>query len=482
MRLLVIACATAAVVAIGGCVVGPAYHRPEAPASDAFKEAPPDGWKTAQPNDAIPRGAWWTLYNSAELNGLEDQVAISNQNVIAALAQYREARDQIRIARSAFYPTVTTAPTATLARANIAARSSSGSVISGSTTSATVVDYSLPVDFSYQADVWGSVRNSVTAATATAQASAADIENAQLTYQAQLAETYFELHGLDVDADLLQTTLQLYGESLQLTKDRLEAGVVSGADVAQAQAQLDATHAQWLDVGVARAQYEHAIAVLIGKPPSAVTIPASLIHTLPPPVPIAMPSALLERRPDIAGAERRVAAANAQIGVAQSAFYPTLTLNASGGFAGTALSTLLTWPSRFWAVGPTLAATLFDAGKRHAQVDLQEATFDAAVATYRQTVLTTFQQVEDQLAALRILEQEAAAEDSAVKAAQDALDIVNEQYRAGTVDYLSVITAQTTLLTDRRTALDIQTRRLTASVLLIEALGGGWDSSTLPNP
>ena len=482
MRLLVIGCATAAVVAINGCAVGPTYHRPDVPASDAFKEAPPDGWKAAQPNDAIPRGAWWTLNNSAELNGLEDQVAISNQNVIAALAQYREARDEIRIARSAFYPTITTAPAATLAHANIAARSSSGSVISGSTTSATVVDYSLPVDFSYQADVWGSVRNSVTAATATAQASSADLENARLTYQAQLAETYFELHGLDGDADLLQTTLQLYGESLQLTRDRLEAGVVSGADVAQAQAQLDATHAQWLDVGVARAQYEHAIAVLIGRPPSAVTIPASLIRTLPPPVPVALPSALLERRPDIAGAERRVAAANAQVGVAQSAFYPALTLNASGGFASTALSTLLTWPSRFWAVGPTLAATLFDAGKRRAQVDLQEAAFDAAVATYRQTVLTTFQQVEDQLAALRILEQEAAAEDSAVKAAQDALDIVNEQYRAGTVDYLSVITAQTTLLTDRRTALDIQTRRLTASVLLIEALGGGWDTSTRPSP
>jgi len=469
-------------IAMSGCTVGPAYHRPDAPASDAFKEPPPDGWKVAQPNDAIPRGAWWTLYNSAELNQLEEQVGISNQNVIAAMAQYQEARDQIRIARAALFPTITTAPAATVTRANIAARSTSGAVVSGGGFSGTVVDYSLPVDLSYQADVWGSVRNSVRAATNSAEASAADLENVRLTYEAQLAQVYFELHGLDGDADLLQTTLQLYGESLQLTKDRLEAGTVSGADVAQAQAQFDATHAQWLDVGVARAQYEHAIAVLIGQPPSTLTIPPSLIRMLPPSVPIGVPSTLLERRPDITAAERRVAAANAQIGVAMSAFYPTLTLNASGGFASTALSTLLTWPSRFWAVGPTLAATLFEGGRRRAQVNLQEAAYDAAVANYRQTVLTTFQQVEDQLAALRILEREAAAEDQAVKAAQDALDIVNEQYKAGTVDYLQVITAQTTLLQDRRTALDILTRRLAASVLLVEALGGGWDVSTLPNP
>lgn len=459
------------------CAIGPVYHRPEAPTSDQFKEAPPEGWKLAQPSDAIPRGAWWTLYNSAELNGLEDQVAISNQNVLAAAALYQEARDQIRIARGALFPTITTAPAATITHANVAARSSSGAIVSGANTAGTLVDYSLPVDFSYQADVWGSIRNSVRAAAADAQASAADLENVRLTYQAQLAQAYFQLHGLDGDADLLQTTLQLYGESLQLTKDRLDAGVVSGADVAQAQAQFDATRAQALDVGVARAQYEHAIAILVGRPPAALSIPPSLIRTLPPPVPVGVPSALLERRPDITAAERRVAAANAQIGVAQAAFYPALTLNASGGVASTALSTLLTWPSRFWAVGPSLAATLFEGGRRRAQVELQEAAYDAAAANYRQTVLTTFQQVEDELAALRILEQEANAEDQAVKAAQDALDIANEQYRAGTVDYLQVITSETTLLQDRRTALDITTRRLVASVLLVEALGGGWDGS-----
>jgi NodT family efflux transporter outer membrane factor (OMF) lipoprotein len=466
-----LALATASVVA--GCVVGPNYRRPAAPTPVAFKEAPPDGWKRAEPADAIPRGAWWQIYRLPELDALEQQVEISNQNVIVAVAQYREARDQIRIARSALYPTINTAPSATITRANSSARTGSGAVVT-TQASGFVVDYSLPVDFAYQADVWGSVRRSVTAASATAQASQGDLENVLLMNQAQLAQLYFQLHGLDGDAQLLQTTLQLYAQSLQLTKDKLQAGVVSGADVAQAQAQYDSTRAQWIDVGVARAQFEHAIAVLTGKPPSALTIAPSSVSGLPPPVPIGLPSSLLERRPDISAAERRVAAANEQIGIAKAAFYPTISLNASGGFASTAIETLLTWPSRFWAVAPQLAITLFDAGKRHAQVDLEEAAYDATVGTYRQTVLTSFQQVEDQLAALRILEQEAAAEEMAVNAAQDALDIANEQYRAGTVEYLQVITAQATALQARRTALDILTRRLVASVLLVEALGGGW--------
>jgi NodT family efflux transporter outer membrane factor (OMF) lipoprotein len=465
----------AAMLAVSGCAVGPRYQRPSAPAPDAFKEAPPDGWKRAEPADAISRGAWWQVYSLPELDALEQQVSISNQNVVAAIAQYREARDQIRIARSALFPTVNTAPSATITRANSSARTGSGALVTAQ-GSGFVIDYSLPVDFAYQADVWGSVGRSVTAASATAQASEADLENVLLMNQAQLAQLYFQLHGLDGDADLLQTTLQLYEQSLQLTKDRMQAGVASGADVAQAQAQYDSTRAQWIDVGVGRAQFEHAIAVLTGKPPSALTIPPAPVTVLPPPVPIGLPSALLERRPDISAAERRVAAANEQIGIAKSAFYPALSLNATGGFASTAIETLFTWPSRFWAVAPQLALTLFDAGKRHAQVDLQEAAYDATVASYRQTVLTTFQQVEDQLAALRILEQEAAAEDQAVSAAQDALDIANEQYRAGTVDYLQVITTQTTALQARRASLDILTRRLVASVLLIEALGGGWSA------
>jgi NodT family efflux transporter outer membrane factor (OMF) lipoprotein len=469
-----------AAFAAASCAVGPNYHRPSAPVAPAFKEPPPEGWKHAEPIDAIPRGAWWEIYAIPQLNALEAQVSVSNQNVLVAVAQYRQARDQVRLARSALFPTVTAAPSVIATRGNSAARSGSGAVFSGAQQSGVIVDYSLPVDLAYQADVWGSVRRSVTGASATAQASEADLENVKLMNQAQLAQFYFLLRGLDGDAALLQATLQLYEQSLQLTKDRMQAGVASGADVAQAQAQYDSTRAQWIDVGVARAQFEHAIAVLTGRPPSELSIPPNPLTMLPPPVPVGVPSELLERRPDITAAERRMAAANEQIGIAQSAYFPTVTLNATGGFASTSLGSLLTWPSRFWAVAPSLAATLFDAGRRHAQVDLERAAFDEAVASYRQTVLTTFQQVEDQLAALRILAQEAEAEGQAVKAAQDALDIANEQYRAGTIDYLAVIITQSTLLTAQRTAVDILTRRLTASVLLIEALGGGWNGLTEP--
>jgi NodT family efflux transporter outer membrane factor (OMF) lipoprotein len=468
----------AAAALASGCAVGPAYHRPDVPSSGAFKEAPPDGWKEAQPNDAIPRGRWWELYHDPQLNALEEQVNISNQNVLAALARYQEARDQIRIARSSLYPTVTASPSISVVHtATTAARS--GVV---STGSATVVDYALPVNFSYQADVWGGIRSGVNAATATAQASAADLENARLTYQSQLAEMYFELHGLDGDVDLLQRTVTLYEQSLKLTQDRFELGVVSGADVAQAKTQLATTRAQLVDLGVARAQYEHAIAVLVGKPPADVTIDSQVLTMPPPPIPIGVPSALMERRPDITRQERTVAAANAQIGVATAALYPVLSLVASGGFESTSLAKWFTLPSRFWSVGPELAATLFDAGKRRAQVNLTEAQYDEQVANYRQTVLTAFQQVEDQLAALRILEQETAAERDAAEAAAEALDIANAQYTAGTTDYLQVITTQSAALQAQKALIDVLTRRLTASVLLVEALGGGWDVSQLPSP
>jgi NodT family efflux transporter outer membrane factor (OMF) lipoprotein len=468
-----------AIAALGsGCAVGPAYHRPDVASGAAFKEAPPAGWKEAQPNDAIPRGRWWELYHDAQLNALEEQVNISNQNVMAALARYQEARDQIRVAHAGLFPTVTATPAVTLVHtATTAARS--GVVNTGS---ATVVDYALPVNFSYQADVWGGIRSSVNAATATAQASAADLENARLTYQSQLAELYFELHGLDGDADLLQRTVTAYETSLKLTQDRFELGVVSGADVAQAKTQLATTRAQLVDVGVLRAQYEHAIAVLVGKPPADVSVAGQVLTAPPPAIPISVPSALMERRPDITRQERTVAAANAQIGVTKAALYPILSLAAAGGFESTSLAQWFTLPSRFWSVGPQLAATLFDAGKRHAQVSLSEAQYDEAVANYRQTVLAAFQQVEDQLAALRILEEESAAERDAVQAAQEALDIANAQYTAGTVDYLQVITTQTAALQAQKSAVDILARRLTASVLLVEALGGGWDSSQLPSP
>jgi len=450
----------------GGCAVGPNYRRPSAPTPQVFKEPPPEGWKQAQPNAGAIRGKWWEIYNDPQLNALEEQVSISNQNVLAAAAQYREARDSVRIARSGLFPTATTSPSVTNQR-----------------TPATVTNqtvYDLPVDISYQADVWGSIRRNLTASYANAQVSAADLENARLSFQAQLAEFYFELHGLDGDADLLQRTVKAYEEYLKLTQDRFELGVASGADVAQARTQLDTTRAQLIDLGVQRAQFEHAVAILIGKPPAELSIPAMVLKTPPPAVPIGVPSALLERRPDIAASERQVAAANEQIGIAKAAFFPSLLLSASGGFESTSFSQWLTWPSRFWAVGPQVAETLFDAGKRHAQLDLERAAYDATVANYRQTVLTAFQQVEDNLAALRILEQEAAAEDAAVADAEESLAISTDQYKQGIATYLQVITAQTFALQDEKAAVDILTRRMTASVLLIEALGGGWDASQLP--
>ena len=476
LRNPVFAALTAALFFASGCAVGPNYHRPSAPTTPAYKEPPPEGWKQAEPNAAVPRGKWWEIYNDPQLNALEEQVNISNQNVLVALAQYREARDTVRIARSNLFPTVGVSPAITSQRQSSTLGKSLLNFVGGTTTI-----YDLPFDVSYQADIWGSIRRSITASVASAQASAADLENARLSYQAQLAEMYFQLHGLDGDADLLQRTVTAYKQYLQLTRDRFEFGVASGADVAQAKTQLDTTIAQLVDIGVQRAQFEHAVAVLMGKPPAELSIPAAVLNTLPPPVPAGVPSTLLERRPDVAAAERQMAAANEQIGIAKAAFFPTLTIGGTGGFESSRVSQLLTWPSRFWSVGPQLAETLFDAGKRHAQVDLERAAYDATVASYRQTALTAFQQVEDNLAALRILEQEAAAEDAAVKDAEESLAISTDQYKQGIATYLQVITAQTIALQDEKSAVDILTRRMTASVLLIEALGGGWDASQLPS-
>ncbi len=472
-----LAAALAALVLLSpGCSVGPNYRRPSAPVSPAFKEPPPQGWKIAQPAAEAPRGKWWQIYNDPELNALEEQVSISNQNVLAAEARYREARATVRIARSAFFPAISAAPSIANARAsaNLSARNLVNFV------SGTRTDYTLPMDVSYQPDVWGSVRRNVAAGYASAQASAADLENARLLYQAQLAQFYIELHGLDAEIALLESATKGYEVYLQLTKDRAEAGVASEADVAQAQTQLETTRAQLIDVGVARAQYEHGIAVLAGKPPSELTIPARPLQLVPPPVPVEVPSALLERRPDIASAERQVAAQNEQIGIAKAAFFPALLFSATGGFESATVAKLLEWPSRFWSLGPQVAETLFEGGRRHAEVALQQAAYDATVTGYRQTVLTAFQQVEDNLAALRILEQEAAAEARAVQAAQESVNVSTEQYKAGIANYLQVITTQTIALQDQRAAVNIQARRMVASVLLIEALGGGWNASQLP--
>ena len=460
-------------------MIGPKYQRPTAPVPPAYKESPPanwkemQGWKQAQPNEGAKRGKWWEIYNDPELNALEDQVSISNQNVLAAEAQYREAKLNVRIARTALYPTITASPSITNSRVSVSGQTNSQNF------SRTTFD--LPFSVSYEADVWGSLRRTYQSIAEAAQASDAQLENARLLYQSELAQDYFELRGTDGEKELLETTVKSYQEYVKLTQERFNSGVASGSDVAQAQTQLNTARAEMIDYGVARAQYEHAIAVLAGKPPAELSVTYHPIKITPPSVPVGVPSTLLERRPDIAAAERQMAAANEQIGIAKAAYYPTLSLSsATAGLESGQFLRWINWPARFWSVGPQAAETIFDAGRRRATLNQSVAAFDAAMATYRQTVLTAFQQVEDNLAALRVLENEAQAEDEAVKAAQNALDIATYQYKAGTVNYLSVITEQAILLQDQVQALSILTRRMSASVLLIEALGGGWDASTLP--
>ena len=467
-----------------GCAVGPKYQRPSAPVPTAFKEPPPQGWKEAQPNDEVIRGKWWELYNDPELNALEEQVNISNQNVLQVEAQFHAARDAARIARAALFPVVGTSPAISASRAgggfSSATNNAGVTTVPSGSSSSVRQNYNLPFDFSYQVDLWGSIRRSVRASAETAQASAAELENVRLALQAELAQDYFQLRGLDGNCDLLQRTVASYQEYLQLTQDRFEGGVASGADVAQAETQLNAAREQLIDVGVARAQFEHAIATLTGKPPAAVTVPAALPQGLPPTVPIGVPSTLLERRPDIAQAERQMAAVHEQIGITQAEFFPALTLSAIAGLQASSFLSWFTWPSRFWSTGAGLSETLFDAGRRRAQVSQVRDIYDASMANYRQLVLTAFQQVEDNLAASRILADEATATDATIASAQRSLDISTYQYKAGTTTYLQVLLAQTALLAEQRAALSVLPRRMVASVLLIEALGGGWEASRLP--
>jgi len=464
-----------------GCMVGPRYKQPSQEAPPAFKEQPPvnfkeaeaAGWKQSQPGDAYSKGRWWELYNDAALNALEEQVSVSNQNVQQAEAQYREAKAAVSVARTALSPTVTTTPAASFGGSGTVGASAAGA--SGSHKS-----FTLPFNVAWEPDLWGNIRRGVTASAATAQSLAANVANARLLYQAELAQDYFGLHGNDGEAELLTRTEASYEEYLTLTRNRVSSGIAADLDVAQAEAQLYAVQSQLMDLGVDRAAFEHAIAILIGKAPADLTIPAVALNTTPPPAPLGVPSELLERRPDIAGAERRVAAANEQIGIAMAAFYPNLSLTGSAGLESSSLAKWFTWPSRFWSVGPQLAETLFDAGRRRGVVVEQQAAYDATVAAYRETVLTAMQQVEDNLAALRILAGEADKVQQTVQAASRALEISSAQYRSGTASYLLVITSQATLLSADVTAVTLSTRRLTASVLLIEALGGGWNASQLP--
>lgn len=469
------------VVELEGCTVGPKYVKPSVPTTPAYKEGVPasyqgsEQWKPATPGDQASRGNWWEIFGDQELNKLEEQVATSNQDLKVFEARFREARAAIRFSRAAQFPTISTSPSASFVKSSDFSPNFPTKVPEAQTGS-----FVLPFDLSYEVDLWGRVRRSVAAAREEAQASAADYETAKLSLEAELAMDYFELRSADAQKKLLNDTVKAYTDNVQLTEIRFKGGVAPRADVAQAQTQLDTTRVQDTDVTVQRAQFEHAIAILIGKPPAEFSLPEASINGEPPAIPIGLPSDLLQRRPDIAAAERRVAEANQQIGIARAAYFPTMTLDGTAGFSGSRASNWFTWPSAFWAVGPGLAQTLFDAGRRRAVSESARANYDAAVATYRQTSLTAFQEVEDNVAALRILENEAQQQEQAVASAKDSLQLFTNRYRGGVDTYLQVITAQTTELANERNAIDIQRRRMDASVLLIKALGGGWNVSTLP--
>jgi NodT family efflux transporter outer membrane factor (OMF) lipoprotein len=472
---LVIAMLAGLAALLPGCTLGPNYARPGVEAPAAYKEA--QGWKTAQPRDTEPRGPWWSVFNDPQLDALLAQVEVSNQTIKAAEARVREARALTQQAQAAFFPIVTGNASATRS----GGRGSAGqNVDNGSSQGGPRNNFNVALDVNWEIDLWGRVRRTVEAGEATAQASVADLEAAKLSAQAQLAEDYFLLRAQDAQIRLLNDTVDAYQKSLKLTQNQYAVGVAARADVAQAETQLKSTQAQALDAGVQRAQLEHAIAVLLGKPPADFAIAPEVVATTFPPIPPGLPSELLERRPDIAAAERRAAAANAQVGVAEAAFFPSVTLSATGGFQSSVLSQLFSLPSRYWSLGPALAQTIFDAGLRRAQTAQAMATYDENVANYRQTVLAGFQEVEDNLAALRILEQEAAVQGEAVKSARESLTITLNQYRAGTANYLAVVVAQATALSNERAALAILARRLTASVTLIKALGGGWNATQLP--
>jgi NodT family efflux transporter outer membrane factor (OMF) lipoprotein len=463
-----------AFVLLAGCVVGPDYVRPEAPVPATYQEL--GDWKPAQPGDQLSRGKWWEIFGDPLLNELEAQVAISNQNVLFAEAQFRQARALVQAARAGYFPTLS--GTASWKR-NEASQNRGQSTASGSGIGNSNL---LTLDATWELDLWGRVRRTVESNEAGAQATAADVETVLLSTQAALAQDYFLLRAADAQQQLLDDTVAAYAKSLQLVRNQYAVGVAGKTEIALAETQLDSTQAQAIEVSVQRAQLEHAIALLIGRPPSGFTIARAPLNASPPPVPVGVPSELLERRPDVAGAERRVAAANAQIGVAKSAYFPALTLAATGGFQSAHISNLLTAPSRLWALGPVLAQVLFDGGLRQAQNDQAWAIYDATVATYRQTVLTGFQEVEDNLAALRILEQEAGVQDQAVRAARQSVTLTTNQYKAGIINYLAVVVVQAGALANERTAVDILGRRLTASVLLVKALGGGWSVTQLPGP
>jgi NodT family efflux transporter outer membrane factor (OMF) lipoprotein len=463
-----------AVFLLGGCTVGPKYVRPSTDVPADYKEN--KDWKVAQPSAEALKGKWWAVYQDLQLNGLEEKIDVSNQTLKSAEAQFLQARAAVRISRSFQFPTVTANPL--IARE----RFSQNRPLGIPEPTQTFNDFQVPgIDASYELDVWGRVRRTVEQSRSQAQATAADLASVGLSLHAELALDYFQLRGLDAQIQLLTSTVDAFQKALELTQSRFNGGLASGVDVAQAQTQLETARAQLIDQGVQRAAFEHAIAVLIGQPPATFALAPLPLDTPPPAIPPGLPSDLLERRPDVSAAERRMQAANAQIGIARAAYFPTITLTGQGGFESIAAGTLFQGPSGLWAVGGSALETLFDAGRRRGTSEQAKAAYDQSIDNYRQTVLTAFQEVEDNLAALRILQGEAQTEEVAVGAAKHSLDLSITRYKGGVANYLEVTTAQNAALTDEVTALTILTRRMTASVLLIKAIGGGWDVSQIPH-
>ena len=498
--------ALATLAALGlltSCNLAPPYLRPTSPVPDAFKEGGATAaneavsWDQAHPRDDADRAKWWLMFGDPVLNKLEDQVQVSNQTLKGDEAAFREARALVVEARAELFPTVTTSPSYTAFRtsdnvhggSSSAGATSTGSVSGGgsgsgatSASGETGQIFSLPVEATYEPDLWGRVRNTVASDVYTAQATAADLANARLSLQAQLAQDYFQLRATDEEQRIQDATIGAYRQDLSVAQSLFRNGIDSDEDIAQAQSQLDAAVAAGADIGASRAQFEHAIAVLVGKAPSEVTIPVTTFVFVNVQVPVVLPSKLLERRPDIAGAERRVASANAQIGVARAAYFPTLDLDATGGFESSHFANWLAWPSRFWSLGPELSETLLDFGARRGENELARAEYDQAVATYRETVLTAFQSVEDNLAILRILSGEIRLRETAAKSSRHFLDLSQTRFKEGIDSYLNVAAAQTADLANENSVVETQLRQMMASVSLVMAVGGGWVQSDLPSP
>ena len=471
----------AAGLLLGSCTVGPKYAKPQVPAAPAYTEKPPssftavDGWKPAQPNDGKLRGDWWQLFGDAELARLEEQVPSANPTIRAAEASFRQARAMIQINRSGLYPSISTGPSITSNR--FSANSPTGTITARGRTFGNFI---LPIEVSYEADLWGRIRRGVAFAREQYQASSADLENVKLSLQAELAADFFQAHLLDAQREILRNNVTAFQKAYDLTVNRYNGGVASKAEVAQAETQLRQTEAQLVDVDAARAQYEHAIATLIGKNPEAFSLAVAPWKQPPPAVPLGVPSELLERRPDIAYAERQMAAANEQIGIAKASFFPQLLITATGGLQSGSIVNWFTWPSRYWAVGPQVAQYIFDGGRRRAQLESVRAGYDITTANYQEATLNAFREVEDNLAALRVLELESAKQHDAVVSAGQSVQLALNRYKGGLVTYLEVITAQSIALNNQRTEVDLLRRRMDATVLLIRALGGGWDTSKLP--